>query len=419
MPSRANNEKNSKKDPNIREISLFDKQLRAFSFDTQFGAAIAGVQSGKTFVGSIWAGKKMGEFPETNGIIMAPTYKILHASTLDKLFQNFPGLRAPHTYKEAKGEIQLPTGGTVYLRSADQPLGIEGITADWIWMDEAGQMPRMAWTIAKSRIAMTGGQIFITSTPYTLNWFFEDFYLRWKNKDDDRLSVFTWASIENPYFPREHFEAERKALSPEEFNRRYCGEFTKMEGLVYDLKQEQIIYPKDIEAVDVFAGMDFGYRNPASIVVIKRDKNDNYYVVDEWYEAEKLQIEVEDALRELQRKHGIKYTYADPAEPDRIQSLKNRGFVIRSVDKNVELGITKVRELINTRKLFVFNTCENVLDEFNSYHYDPERMREEPVKENDHAMDALRYALYNYSPSSNVMPKPITPVKPYYESLGI
>ena len=73
-----------------RRIELFSQQFAAFNFKTQFGAAIAGVQSGKTFLGSVWAAKKIQEFPKSNGIIAAPTYKILQQSTLDKFFQNFP-----------------------------------------------------------------------------------------------------------------------------------------------------------------------------------------------------------------------------------------------------------------------------------------------------------------------------------------
>jgi hypothetical protein len=160
-----------------KTIELFGPQFAGFNFKTQFGAAIAGVQSGKTFLGSVWAGKKIQEFPKGVGIIGAPTYKILQQSTLPKFFQNFPELR--RYFKESKGIIELPTGGTVYCRSFDQPLGVEGITANWIWLDEAGQMPLLAWTISKSRVAMTGGQIFISTTPYTLNWLYQEFYLPW------------------------------------------------------------------------------------------------------------------------------------------------------------------------------------------------------------------------------------------------
>lgn len=104
----------------IKEIELFDKQFEAFNFTTQFGAIIAGVQSGKTFTGCHWSGKKIEEFPEKNGLICAPTYKILQHSTLDKFFNIHPYYR--EYYKEQKGVIELPEGGKVFIRSADQPL---------------------------------------------------------------------------------------------------------------------------------------------------------------------------------------------------------------------------------------------------------------------------------------------------------
>src|SRR5205085_987757 len=147
------------------------------NFKTQFAAAIGGVQSGKTFLGSVWAGKKINEFPDGVGIIAAPTYKILQQATLLKFFSQFPALKKFH--KEQKGEIELPTGGTVFIRSMDQPFGSEGITANWVWGDEAGQYPINAWTVLRSRVARTRGQILFTTTPYALNWLYTDFYLKW------------------------------------------------------------------------------------------------------------------------------------------------------------------------------------------------------------------------------------------------
>src|SRR3990167_7738725 len=192
--------------PRERTVKLFSKQFDAFNFSTQFGAAVAGVQSGKTFLGAHWAGKKITEFPEKNGIIIAPTYKILQAATIKKFFDVFPELRA--YYKEQKGEIALPTGGVVFVRSADNPLGIEGITAHWVWLDEGGQCSLLTWTILRSRASMTGGQILIT-TPYNMGWVYEDFYLPYKEGLDKELSFFTWRSIDNPYLRQEFYDAEK------------------------------------------------------------------------------------------------------------------------------------------------------------------------------------------------------------------
>lgn len=114
----------------IKEYKLFPKQFDAFNFSTRFGAAIAGVQSGKTTSGALWAGEKITRYPGKNGLIAAPTYKLLQQSTLDKFFRIYPNLR--RYYKEQKGIIELPTGGTVFIRSADQPLGMEGMTVSWV-----------------------------------------------------------------------------------------------------------------------------------------------------------------------------------------------------------------------------------------------------------------------------------------------
>src|SRR3990167_2490743 len=112
-----------------RIIKMFPKQFEAYTFTIQFGAIVAGVQSGKTSTGVYWAGKKIQEFPQGTGIIAAPTYKILQQATLKKFFETFPELAVYH--KEQKGEINLPTGGIIYIRSMDNPFGAEGITADW------------------------------------------------------------------------------------------------------------------------------------------------------------------------------------------------------------------------------------------------------------------------------------------------
>ena len=65
------------------------------------------------------------------------------------------------------------------------------------------------------------------------------------------------------------------------------GEFTKMAGLVYQLHESFIIPPKDIKADITIGGIDWGYTNPAALIIIKYFDG-AWYIVDEWYEVMQL-----------------------------------------------------------------------------------------------------------------------------------
>jgi len=375
------------------KVKLFSQQWEAFNCRNQFIATIAGSRGGKTILGSAWSADKIGN-KNGNGLIVAPTYKILNQATLETFFNLFPVFRK--FYKQQQGIIDLGNK-KIFIRSADEPLGLEGMTLDWIWMDEAGMMNRLAWIVARGRVATTGGQILITTTPYTINWLFEDFYKVWQDKKDNDYAVFSWRSVDNPYFSKDFYDKEKIRLSPKEFSRRYEGKFTKMEGLVYDLPISQIISPKELNKVDmVIGGVDFGFRNPAAIAILKREDN-AWYLIDEWYLTEKTTAEIGDAMARFKEIYKVNRWYCDPAEPDRIEELKRRGFYIGETNKNIKNGISTIQQLIRENRFFVFNSCRNTIDEFNSYHYDQEKNKEEPVKENDHLMDAIRYAIHSFS----------------------
>ena len=357
--------------------------------------------SGKTFVGTFWAQKKIQEFPKGDGLIAAPTHPILRQSTLQKFFQIFPEYR--RYYKEQKGIIELPTGGTVFIRSTDNPYGIEGMTLDWAWLDEAGQMKSLVWTVIRSRVSVTQGQVLITTTPYNMGWLYQEFYLPWKKREDRDLSVFVWKSTDSPYFTKEFAQKERKRLSATEYGRRYEGEFKKAEGLVYrEFSTDNIIEPKEVMG-ETIAGVDWGYKAPAAIIVLRKDKDLNYYVIDEHYQDKQTTPEILERAKNLQAKHSIRAFYPDPAEPDRIEEMRRAKLAVREVNKDIKGGIDKVRSLIRRTQLFVFRGCINTIDEFETYSYpdtkEGDLPDEKPLEGNDHALDALRYALYTQDPT--------------------
>jgi len=384
------------------ELKFFGPQFDAYNFTTRFAAAVAGVQSGKTFLGANWAMKKMQEFPTGTGIIAAPTYKILQAATIKKLFDLEPVFRS--WYKEQKGEIHLPTGGIIYVRSADSPLGIEGITADWAWLDEGGMASVLTWTVLRSRVSMTGGQILITTTPYNMGWLYQDFFVPWREKLDKDLSFFTWKSVDNPYYDKKFYEAEKRRLSPEEFGRRYQGEFRKMTGLVWDLPSEQIIEPIEglIKKSDArIMGIDWGWRNPAGIIVACR-YDDAWYVVDEWKKEQQTTADILQVASNMAKEYKVQRVYPDPAEPDRIMEAKRERLPVYDTNKDILGGLSTVRQLIYEKKFFVYNKCKETIDEMSMYHYPQSGLdegkedKELPEKFNDHLMDALRYAIYSH-----------------------
>lgn len=374
----------------------------------------------KTYLGALKTRVRLEERQDEDLAIIAPTYKILQQSTLPKFFEINPDLRKYHN--KSDGIISIPRGKdkvqNIYIRSTDNPLTLEGMTLGFAWLDEAGQMKRDAWVFIQARVAIKKGQVFITTTPYNMGWLYLEFYKPWKEREKgyEDFEVVTWASIDNPYFPKDEFERVKNSLDAKTFNRRYLGEFTKMEGLVYELQDHQVVEPKAVEGVYTFAGIDFGYNNPSAIVVCREDKDGNFYIVDEYYQREKTNTELIEKAKGLRDKWNINKFYCDSAEPDRIAEFQNAGVYAEPANKDVLLGIERVKQLLREGRLKVFDTCFNTLNEFETYHYpEPDEDKQEkndiPVKKDDHAMDALRYALQTYQPAQSqtdiYIPKPM------------
>ena len=217
--------------------------------------------------------------------------------------------------------------------------------------------------------------------------------VRWKKKEDSSLSFFTWESTKNKMFSQEIFEAERKRLPPEEFARRYCGQFKRMEGLVYNF--ETIGIKKLPKNTKYICGVDWGFTNPAAIVIIGIADN-KYYIVDEWKETQKTTAEIIEILAHYISIYNISLVYPDPAEPDRIKELSMSHINSQPVTKDIKGGISYLQQLSKEKRIFVFSSCSNTIDEANMYHYPADKISDLPVKSNDHVLDGLRYAIFSY-----------------------
>lgn len=393
--------------PRQQTIKLHKHQDEALFAEERFVAIISGIQGGKTTAGALFARMQFDQFPQDDGLICAPTYKILQQSTLPKFFALNPDLQ--EYFKKGDSVIDVPGRGKIYVRSTENPNVLEGMTLRWAWPDEAGQMKVDAWINLQGRVSIKQGKIFITTTWYNLGWLYTDFYNKWK-QGIPNYKVVTFRSVDSPYFPKEEYERAKATMDPRVFARRYEGLPTKMEGLVYeDFNYNYHVtdnVPTEFDVV--FGGIDWGYEAPAAIVIIGVH-DDTFYLLDEFYGNHKTTPELIEIARGFKERYKVTRWYADSAEPDRIEEFKRASLYTLESNKDMEWGLNKVRQLLREERLRFHSRNKFLLDEIERYHYPPgedgKPTKESPEKVDDHAMDAMRYALATYQPR----PKPSGP----------
>lgn len=278
-----------------------------------------------------------------------------------------------------------------------------GVKNNFIVLDEVAKYRNFQknWDeILRPTLTDLRGDAMFISTPQGFNHFYELYNLQ--DVDDDYKS-FHFTSYDNPFMPVDEIEKAKEQTPEDRFSQEYLADFRKTEGLVYkEFNRDEHLFAEpgwegeDFVPVKTFAGVDFGFTNPAAIITIVKDKDANYWVTDEWYKTKQTDTAVADYVS-AQKFNEV---YPDPESPGAIEELSKRGCNVRDVTKgkdSVKNGIAAVRELFKANRLYISKNCTNLIWELETYSY-PEKKpdhneEEKPIKENDHALDALRYAL--------------------------
>ena len=274
-----------------------------------------------------------------------------------------------------------------------------GLANDFIVCDEVATYRNfwIGWNevLAPTLIDRAGSAMFI-STPKGFNHFYDLYNTELKDHD---FKSFHFTSYDNPHIPVEELEREKKSKPSDTFEQEYLANFKKSTGLVYkEFNRSRHVFSKEEGKafVKTFGGVDFGFTNPCAAITIKKDRFAVYWVTDEWYKTQQTDAQIADYVQALKWDE----CYPDPESPAAIEELKKRGVNTREVVKNkdsIKNGINVVRELFKTNRLRIHESCSNLILELETYSYPesrPDRNEDEnPIKEGDHALDALRYAL--------------------------
>lgn len=374
------------------EIELLPSQEKFWDSEAKHPAFVGGIGSGKTFVGSL---KALEATFYGDGMVIAPTYPMLRDVTQRTFFELLDKTGVPYTFNKADGKLSI-NGSIVLFRSADTPDRLRGPNLNWFYIDEAAMVREKVWDILIGRLRVGEARGWITTTPAGFNWI----HKRWVTDQLPGYELYNAHTEENYHLPDDYI-ADLKAAYTGEFARQELeGGFVAFEGLVYsEFKHETHVFepfeiPEDWQRV---RAIDYGYTNPFVCLFAAVDNDGRIYIYDEHYEAKQLL----DYHAEMVKSRGDKatWTVADHDAQENAE-MRRHGVQTMPAQKDVLTGIQKVKARLNDAgdgkpRLFVSSRCKNLIREFGLYQWQPSKDgrndKEEPVKESDHALDALRY----------------------------
>lgn len=407
----------------------FDKQIPFHRSHAWQRGLFAGKRGGKTEAGAVEAivhaenkvGWKPNPIDPPIGVIIAPTGDMLRRLSLKKFLAYAAPFKPQH--HKTHQEITWPNGHLVYGISAEKPQRLEGLKANWIWIDEVFQVSEQLYLEAVARVSDTEGRLWCTGslgTQYTnpkAHWAYKHF----KQSPMPGTEVFEWTTADNPFFPRERLALMRDTMDPRTYRQMFTIDWdVPGTALVYDqLDAANIMrgykYRPDLET---FIVIDWGWAHNMAVLFIQYDpKADVVYVFDEIVGPK---IKLEDLWTRIQAKitrwgatGRVTGWFCDIAgNQEREQTgrsnvawfkLPPRNITIKYRTSAVTHGVTLVRGYVRNgigqARLFIDEVaCPKTLDCLKNYSY-PEKngviLNENPLKKDDDPADALRYFFVN------------------------
>lgn len=378
-----------------KEIALDNHRFRVVNAGRRFGKTIL---AGEEMIGVAVAKD------DQRIAYIAPTFQQARDIAWEHLKQRCYPIIVDANESQLKLTLRTQEGGTsiIQLKSWDAVESLRGQKFHFLVIDEVAMM-RNFWVGWQEvlRPALTdtkGGTLFI-STPKGFNHFYDLYNLE---TQEESFKSFHATTYDNPHVDPAEIDEAKRQLPEDQFAQEYLADFRKQEGLVYKEfdRDRHIINDEEYERLTLTgivgkrSGLDWGWNNPTSAHPIVKTRDGIYIIYDEYY---KSHVDTDDICEEV-KTFNLDALYPDPAEPDRLEIARKKGLLVKAVSKDVAAGILTVQKLWRQNRLFVHQRCQHFISEIEMYRYKERKpdknLPEEPVKENDHAMDDTRYCLH-------------------------
>lgn len=381
--------------------------------------AYGGVGSSKTLA-LCFAIAYRASIPGAREGLCRKTLKGVKATTLHELIYGANPVLPPgsYVYNKSDSYIQIKGGGRIDIFGLDDPIKFRSLNLSGCCVDEATEITEEDFETLCDRLRLTvpmpvqgegetlPNQIRLATNPGPPSHFLAKRF--GVEGSGEQPGEGFWSvrmpTYENTFLPPDYVARRAREMTGVRLARFYHGYWAGSDRLVYDTWSRDRcvikVAPTDIERVIV--GVDEGYTHPFAAVRLELDGDGRATVHEAVCKSGMQRAEKVAAVKHVAR--GAEAVIVDSAAPELIAALQQAGVPAIAAKKgpdSVTAGIALVQQRLQDpgdgiARLRVLESCSPVIDEFEAYEWRENRVgqsKDEPVKENDHTMDAIRYAI--------------------------
>lgn len=365
------------------------------------------VRSGKTYSSLILWALWLYSRPVTGKYLMVgKTMTTLKRNCLEPLLAL---LGESNMSYSVPGKRAMIFGRAVDLEGASDARSeekIRGVTLHGAYIDEITLAPQPFFVMLLSRLSAPGAKLFGTTNPDSPRHWLKVDYL-----DNPTLDIYLRKFLldDNTTLPPEYVENLKLEYTGVFYRRFILGDWVAAEGAIYPMFEVKRHVSEAVPDVRMtWIAADIGHTNPTAFLRLGAGTDGRIWVMDEYYH----QVGISSAAKSPRQyaRDMIEFAQRMPMQPDGVivdpaaegfilQLKEDSNLRIKRADNAVLEGIQLVASAIDAGVLMVHPRCKHLIDELQGYAWDPkaqERGEDKPIKQNDHACDALRYALMAY-----------------------
>ncbi len=220
-------------------FSLLPWQQEVFKDSTRFKVVAAGRRCGKSRMAAVTLLIEGLKCPQGSAVLyVSPTMGQSRQIIWDLLLDL--GRDIIQNSHVNNLDITLINGARIYVRGADRPDTLRGVSLTYAVLDEVADIKPEAWEqVIRASLSDKRGRALFIGTPKGRNWFYDTFKLG-ESEDDPDWKSWHFTTADNPLIDQKEIESAKKTLSSFAFKQEYMASFTNAGSDIF--KEEWIKY---------------------------------------------------------------------------------------------------------------------------------------------------------------------------------